>query len=171
MYKLLFVIIFCSGSAFSDQFELVTGSYAYHFFGGEVSHKFSNKVSPDGRLITAKLLGIRNTHIFKSKTYLSEAVFIGENSVAKPIYGGVLSFGEILGNWQAGLVCGFYKQDDSEFLKKEIMPFSLAGTGIVPLIGAEVNYKISFSRNYFMKINNVLTPIATNHNISFGVNF
>lgn len=106
--------------------------------------------------------------------YESLAVFTGNDSVGGQIGGVKASKGVKLGNVYLGFVVGAYEQDDNKFDKVGLIPFQIAkagSTGIVPIIGGEVNYKIGLYRDMFMKINNIITPVLTNTTLSLGFSY
>ena len=65
-------------------------------------------------------------------------------------------------------------QDDAAFRRTKEIPFSVGtvqGLDIVPIFGAEVNYKIELNNSVYLKINNLLTQVITNHTIIIGMEF
>jgi hypothetical protein len=138
------------------------------------SEKFDNKISGDGRLIGNPLLGVADVYdngtIFKE-----EVVFIGQDSVGSLMVGGMYETGRVVGrNLEIGGAFGGYLQDDSAFAARHIQPFSIATfgtTGLVPVLGAAVNYKVRFNESTYLKLNTVLSPIISNATLSLGFKF
>ena len=177
MIKILVLFLF-SHIAYADIIsdELVLGSLTYHLMDGPpVSYKFQNPVSPDGRLIDNFLIGYQRTEENADHEYWSWCIFTGENSLAKPIGGFKLSSGTTNGRGYICIVVGAYFQNNRDFYDQGI-DSSLAfvdfhSTGMVPLAGFEINYKLFHIGNTFIKLNNILTPVLTNHTISIGQSF
>jgi len=169
------LLLLTASCAHVIQDEVVVGSYTYHVVNnGSVSKKYSRKVTDDGRLINNNLLGYRRTDILGNGSfYISKSVFVGENSITEPIFGGSLSLGQRHHNLFYGGVLGLYIQDYKAYEERGIEPFSI-GRGrmsVVPIFGGELNYQINLGKKYFMKLNNVITPVLTNHSVSFGVEY
>jgi len=146
--------------------ELLIGSLSYHpFFNTELSNRFDNKVTDGGRLISNPVVGVRATRPLE-KYYQSLSVFTGQNSVGAPITGTTVSMG-VGERFMVGGVIGAYHQDSKPFKDRELdspHPF-------MPFAGLEVNYRVPIGEKYCMTFNNVLTPLLTNHSVSFGVKF
>lgn len=162
----LFVTLcICSFMAKADSIETVFGGLTYHLQNTDgVDSLLSNKISNDGRLIYTGLLGIG-----LSSNNWNARIFVGENSIAEPIFGSTLSYTWKFGPFGLGPAIGFYQQDDSKFLAKGISPFSV-GFGIVPIVGAEFSAKLlTFDNNKFIKSNTLITPVIINQTISIGL--
>ena len=43
--------------------------------------------------------------------------------------------------------------------------------GAVPVFGIEINQRFDLFGKTFLKVNNVITPLITNHTISLGMDF
>jgi hypothetical protein len=156
----------------TDSVEIIGGSLTYHLLGNDFDSN-SNKVSNDGRLIANPLFGLQYT-TENNAYYESMALFSGDNSVGTQILGVKAAKGIKIGNLYLGLALGAYEQDDTEFNNRGIIPFEigrLGTTGIVPVFGAEVNYKIVSYKDVFVKINNIISPVLTNTTLSVGVSF
>lgn len=153
----------------ADSFELMAGSLTYHtLVDHSVTDYFPHKISNDGNLIYNQLYGIGYINN-QDLVYQSFRVFAGNNSIEEPMVGGAYSFGFSLKNWDNGLVIGGYFQDGASFSKK--INYLWALSDFIPLVGFEFNYKIMLSDKIFIKINNYLSPIITNHSLSIGQNF
>lgn len=176
MTKLLLLLLLCGPVFAKTEKEIGFGSFSYHLLGDSVSFsQLENKVSSDGRLISNGMVSFKSTSV-QHREYTSDAIFAGQNSVAKPMAGYMAARGAYASeNLQLGFVYGFYIQDNREFLNRNIVnPFSLfqsSKINIVPVVGAEINYKINITQKHFIKINNIITPAVTNHTVSFGVEF
>lgn len=169
--SLLFCLFACSSSFADTDFEVLGGGITYHVIdpGSNDAH-FAHIISNDNRLIANPMFGLtlgeHDDRIFQSGT-----IFGGENSIGNSMFGGIYERGYQVGNWQLGLAVGAYEQNDNQYREKGIEPFRLTevnGTGIVPVLGAAINYKINFSEQFYIKLNNVISPVITNSTISFG---
>lgn len=176
MIKLLLLLLLAGPVFAKTEKEIGGGSLSYHILGdAESFSQLENKVSSDGRLISNAMLTFKVTEV-ENGYYSSKALFAGQNSVASAMGGFLASEGAYLNkNVQLGLVYGAYAQDNTRFLKRDIVnPFSINSTGkisIVPVFGMEVNFKTQLTKKHFMKLNNVITPTVTNPTVSFGVEF
>lgn len=173
MKKFLLSLLFLlplTAQASDKSLELVLGGVTFHVMGDDdVSSLYSNKLSNNGRLIATPTLGVRYTRS-PDVTYESAAIFIGTNSVGERIYGATASYGLKLENLELGLIGGGYIQNNNDFYAKGIIPYSLTdGTNaLVPIFGIELNYRIRLGESTFLGINNILSPVITNHNLSLG---
>ena len=157
----------------TNSWELVGGSLTYHIIDGGAAQAFSNKLSPDGRLINNPIYGIQ--YVTESDSlYETIGIFSGDDSVGDPILGMKYSTGYKYNHWYLGLVLGAYEQSTMGFTNRGIQPFEFAqigDVGIVPLIGGEVNYRVNLSQSMYVKLNNLISPIITNTTISLGYSF
>lgn len=154
--------------------ELMMGSITYHLINfGDVPKNFTNKLSSDGRLISNFLIGvqlIREDQVY----YDSIGVFTGQNSIGDTIGGVKWSSGIHYNKLYIGGVLGAYVQDNRKFEHDGIRPFyidEVNGTGVVPVVGVEVNYKINLSNKTYIKFNNIISPLLTNSSLSLGGSF
>jgi|ERR1035437_440174 hypothetical protein len=177
MKYLLFLLlfpIFCFADIQSN--ELVLGSLTYHLIDGPpISNKFQNQVSPDGRLIDNFLIGFSHIDENNEHEYFSYTLFTGENSLAKPIGGFKLSTGKTDGGLYIGIVTGAYFQNNRDFTDQDINGVLTSvdwhSTGLVPIVGMEINYVLFHIGDIYLKLNNILTPVLTNHTFSIGQTF
>ncbi len=153
--------------------EIIGNGLTYHFWDGGAAKKYSNKVSPDGRLIANPMIGIavtdHNGFLFRSMT-----AFSGENSVGGKMFGGMLTEGIEVQNLQVGMALGVYEQQAKDFTDRNINAFRLVnlyGTDVIPLGGIAVNYKFPLGNNWFLKSNNLISPILANTSLSFGYEY
>jgi hypothetical protein len=156
----------------NETLELVGGGITVHIEdSGGVGQYFSNKITPDGRVIANPVVGLRYTDYSDILLYWSGAGFYGVNSIAKPITGGLVSGGLGFEYVNVGLVAGGYVQNNNDFYNIGIQPYSLTdgSNAFVLMAGVEVNFKIPLSDDIFLGINNLLTPVVTNHTLSLGV--
>lgn len=170
---LLVLLLLTFSSQAQTSLEIVGGSITYHLINPGDATQFSNKMSADGKLIHNPLIGIQEVHELKDE-YWSLGVFVGENSIGQDIAGFKYSTGEKMGHWYIGFVIGAYEQSSSGFYDKGIVPFQVAkidDTGIVPVVGVELNYKIVLTRDSYLKLNNIVSPAITNSSISLGFSF
>jgi hypothetical protein len=111
-----------------------------------------------------------------SEFYTSDAFFIGENSVGTLMSGYMGASGVYLNKYtQFGAIYGAYAQDNTEFMRRGIYNcmawFPESKISVIPIFGVEVNFKVNLSDKVFIKLNNVITPVVTNHTISIGFEF
>ena len=170
---LLAIILLSLSCNATESYELVGGGLTYHIMVPIRSRNFSNKVSEDGRLIDNPIIGIQRV-VESRDYYTSLGAFTGANSVGDTILGMKYSTGARIEHWYLGIVLGAYEQPTHTFYDRNIVPFQLAkigDVGIVPVVGWEVNYRINLSRSYYLKLNNIVSPMITNTTISVGVSF
>lgn len=160
----------------ADSLEVIGGSLTYHLIdnGGNIHNR--NRVSENGRLIDNPVLGISvtNNPVLGSHVFQSFAAFVGENSEGLGMAGGLYETGWELGNFQLGGIVGAYVQDNRAFYKAGEKPFSIAETGIygiVPLVGAAINYKVSITKAFYLKLSNIITPVIASSTLNLGFNF
>lgn len=173
MKKILFAIVMLTSSISSARYsiELVGGGLTYHVIDNGASANFSNKISKDGRLIYTPSVGLKVLNLPGDYTYKSATVFRGLNSVGSPITGGMLGTGLAFGPASLGIVLGGYVQNNEDFRAKGIEPYSVCGNtnAFVPIAGAEFNLRVPVGENVYVGLNNLLTPIITNHSLSLGL--
>jgi hypothetical protein len=170
--KILFVITLFNSYAYAGQtsVEAIGGGITYHVIDDGASSKYVTKWSSDGRLIFNQLYGIKYIDEFFD-TYWSMALFGGNNSIGAPMTGAMGSLGFVWGNFNYGLAMGGYLQDDNAFRSKGIEPYRLSefgNTGLVPILGAEINYKVDLSNRVYLRLNNLVSPVITNTSLSIG---
>jgi hypothetical protein len=173
-YLFIFLSLLSIQSFASDSLELLGPGVTWHVIDDGASGLYSHKLSSDGRLVYTPMIGIRKTSISDQNVYNSLSLFTAQNSIGSPIYGGMGATGlQLFGVFDAGFVFGGYIQNNQDFQRLGIVPFSATGgeNAFVPLMGLEFNVKIKLDKNAFLGINNTITPIITNHNISFGINY
>jgi len=168
IYTILFILTLCSTS-YSDSLEYVVTSVTTHpFVEPDVGERFANKIALNGRVNHTHMSGL--VYVDESKYfYNSYKGFFGLNSIGLPMTGLAYSIGLRDWNSQLGVVLGGYIQDSNEFRKRDIDPG--VGGDVMPVVGIEYNYKWYISKDEFIKLNNLFTPIITNHSIAIGVDF
>lgn len=170
---LLLLLLLTFNSDAQTSLELVGGSLTYHVMNPGDSNQFANRLSPDGRLIRNPIIGVQEIHELDGE-YWSLGAFAGQNSVGDDIMGFKVSRGKRIGNWYLGLVAGAYEQSSEGFYDKGMVPFQIAkvgDVGVVPLLGIEANYRVNLSQKYYLKLNNLISPVITNTTISLGISF
>jgi hypothetical protein len=160
-------------SSAETNLEVLGGSITYHILdeGGAVIN--ANKVSSDGRVIANPMTGISIVDENESR-FQSVIGFVGENSVGLSMGGAMYERGYVVNHWQLGFAAGFYLQDDNAFRNAGEIPFRVTeinGCGVVPIVGAAVNYKVPLNSLIYLRINNVISPVITNTSISVGWDF
>ena len=172
--KYLLLILLLSSISYADNtsVELIGGSITYHVMDDGASSHYVTKWSPDGRLIFNQLYGVKLL-VKDNDSYSSMTYFGGNNSIGSPIYGGIVSYGVILKDFNVGLAIGGYMQDDNAFRSVGVEPYRLTeigSSGLVPVVGVEINYKVDLSDTMYLKLNNLLSPVITNTSLSLGFN-
>lgn len=170
---LLSLLIFLSSMAHAtDSFEVIGGSLTYHLESSDSGPMpYDHTLTPDHNLIDNPLFGLGYIHEFSDHYYWSAKVFGGENSVGQPMAGTDGSFGVRYGGWYIGGVLGGYIQNNKTFESAGVIPVSIAefgDTGLVPIIGAEFNYRVDLGEKLYFKINSLLTPMLINESLSLG---
>lgn len=173
-FKLIFLIFFSLNCLADQSFELMGGGLTYHLMtSSDIAQHFSNKLSPDGRLIDNPLIGINYT--MRDKDFFTSFIFFtGQNSFNEAMNGVVIELGDEVDNFQIGWALGFYGENIPDWGAIGSAPFYFAeigNTGFVPVFGVALNYKIPFNKVTFLKVSNVISPILINSSLSFGWNF
>lgn len=175
MRMLLVIILTLILSSFSradSAIELIGGSITYHVIDDGASSKYVTKLNGDGRLIFNPLLGAKYLSQ-ETYTYWSASAFTGKNSIGSYMNGAMMSYGLHTTNLYVGGVIGGYEQDDDAFRSQGIDPYRLAeinNQGLVPIVGVEINYKVDLNNLFYLKLNNILSPVITNTSLSIGSN-
>lgn len=155
--------------------EGVYSLYTYHFTNPDnVGDKFENKVSKDGRLINNNLYGLVIRDTVDNEAYSSHYFFGGVDSVGSPIYGYLRSMGFILPTYTyLGFAFGGYWMENKTWEKKQIdhtNGIKISKTNsIVPVVGIEISQKIPLGGGLFLKINNLISPVLSNHSVGLGM--
>jgi hypothetical protein len=137
--------------------------------GGIIYH-INNNIDEISDLSTKSFLGYKITARDNSD-YKSIGIFIGRDSINSPIIGAIASSGKIYHDFiYLGFAIGGYKYKLDNWRERYIMPADPMRIEHVILMGTELNFKFDFDQYYFT-LNNILTPILTNHTVSIGVNF
>jgi hypothetical protein len=138
---------------------------------GTANEYYANKINGNSGLIYNQQYSIRYTN--EKIDYWSIGGFVGNNSVGKFMGGVVSSVGWHSSITYIGFISGTYFQSDNEFKKSGAIPFktfSFKGIDVVPIFGAEINFKIKIGK-FFIKENNALTPVLINCNLAIGIDF
>lgn len=170
----LIIALVVSKSRADDTLELIGPGATWHVIDGGASYLYDNKISSDGRLLYTPEIGIRKTHIDAETLYNSFTLFRANNSIGSPVYGGLGGTGvQFFHMFQAGFIFGGYIQNDEDYRYMGIVPFSVTGgsNAFVPLVGLEMNFKVDLSKKFFLGINNIITPVITNSNLSLGYKY
>lgn len=151
--------------------EVVTGSLTTHIIGSDpqVASKYSNKLNNNGVLLNP-YIGFR-TRLEDREFVKYWTVFSGQNSIGKFMLGGTYSTGKTYNLWKLRselmFTAGAYWQDTDEFTKKGLDVISLGN--IMPVLGMEANIYLLQTDDFYIKLNNLLSPVITTHNLSFGM--
>lgn len=170
MRFIVLFLFYCFPAFASENIEVLGGGLTYHVLDFGTSYAYSNKLSQDGRLIYNATEGIgyiSESGVFYQGYYL----FVGNNSIAAPIYGGLWKNGLVFDRLYIGYTIGAYIQDNNAFKDIYITPFQLTEvgtTGIVPLIGVNIDYKLPLCGKSYLKLNNFLSPVIIIETISLG---
>lgn len=197
MSKIIFILIFIISTAYAqerrhneglykeyapkaitkkDSIELMYSVYTYHLTNPEnIGNKYENKVSKDGRLIDNPMFGIGFKTVVDT-AYQTNNFFGGQDSVGSPIFGIMRATG-YRSSWgfHAGFVYGAYFMNNKTWVERGIMHTNALkvsdASSIVPLIGVEISQEIPLGKTIYLKLNNLITPVLTNHSVSFGINY
>lgn len=157
-------------SSFASDFEIDYSLLTYHYPNMtplEASERFENKVSKNGLLIANPVYGVRTTNT-EDDFYTSYKLFAGQDSIGDQIYGFGYSFGLSQKGYNIGMVLGSYTHDRDEWEQRGLVNRTTIPTSskydLIPIVGIEANFK--FGR---FRFNNVITPVISNHSISFVV--
>lgn len=176
---LAFLLLF-GGPSHAD-LEVIGGGLTYHLIDNGAAPMFSNKLSSDGRLIANPIVGLAYTQ-HQGLIFNTYTVFGGANSVGKSMAGGLYSEGletEIVNNrtidhFQFGWAIGGYEQQSHYYTDLGINSFrfvNVNGVDLVPVVGIVLNYQVNLNRDYYLKLNNLVSPVLLNSTVSFGINF
>lgn len=167
--KFIFIVLLLSSTSYGDSIEFITGGLTYHpMMITAVSKNFVGKLTSDGKLIYNQLYGVGYTK-YHDFTYNSYKFFTGHNSIGENIGGVSYSLGFTDRRLDIGLMVGIYRQDGELFNRK--VSYLWMDGNYVPLVGFEFNYKVMLTDTKFIKLNNYLSPVITNHTVSIGENF
>lgn len=169
--KYLKLLVLLPSMALADGIEMHYSFLTTHIIGSSerVARLYKNKVNNSG-VITNKALGYSLT--LNSNRY---GIFIGENSVGLPIYGFKYSrVFHLSSHVELNFTAGAYHQNGEDFPEATKTCGANGCTSlapvpsIVPIIGVDLNFYLYRGSYFFVKQNNLLTPIITNHGISVG---
>lgn len=170
---LLFILLF-SSIAKADSYEIMMGSLTYHIFNPRnVGKRYSNKINDTGTLISNPLIGYRQVTT-EGNAYSATMLFTGNNSIAEPIIGAAYSLGLTKNTTRIGLVGGLYLQDNGKMHDKGIgimTPILRNSWGPIPIIGIEATETFDISKNKYILINGLITPILFNATTGIGWRF
>jgi hypothetical protein len=169
---ILILLVLFSRVGRSDSLEIMGGSLTDHY---QSNPAYVGKIVNSDSLIYNALLGLRyNFEKHESKWNISCEVFGGFNSVQEGMVGFAGAFDyKLMDFLYIGPVLGGYTQSHSAYLSKGLVPFNIGQIGdydIVPLIGLEINFKMDLNPTFYIKLNNVITPVLTNTSLSLGIN-
>jgi hypothetical protein len=171
MKLMLLLLLLGSQAGASDNIELLAGGITYHVMDKGAAKYNENKLSDDGRAIANPISGIGFSTYTKT-TFTNYQFFNGENSIGHSIRGALYETGARERGGEAGIVLGGYTQSNRAFTSRNLESFRLTNiqdTDIVPIFGVALNYRIMLGKRTFMRINNIIGPVITNHSLSLGV--
>ncbi len=166
VFLMMFIVVLFMHSCEADAWtiENTFGGLTYHIWNQDnIAERYSNKISDNGQLIFTGLIGIGS-----SDGRDNFNMFVGQNSVGDIMFGGTYAYLFETGILKYGPIAGFYLQNDDNFLKRGIVPYSI-GYGIVPIIGMEVSVKILTFDHRFVRLNTLISPAIINETISLGM--
>lgn len=165
-----------------ERFFGVNYNFLTHHFSSVGSDKFDNKVSNDGKTIKNPLIGLEFSKNYK-KSSDKWVLFGGEDSIGSPMFGVYKGYGfqkisnkGFHGNFLLGMYFFDQRQWDKRYADSDIRTPSLI-TGYLGIenvniiIGIELNYHIPLGKKSFIKINNIITPLVTNHGVGIVFEF
>lgn len=157
-------------------------SFLTHHWYNTGAERFANKISDDGKTIGNSLVSfeyIRQKHKNKDDKYQKLVVFGGEDSIGTAMGGFYYSHGATkytMNGFNVGTLIGMYFFDQDKWTERyhdtsNNSPSFLHEMGVHNvniIIGLEINYHIKIDDQMFFKINNVITPMITNHGVGIG---
>lgn len=163
MLLVLVEILLMCGISLADSNEIVLSSVAFHpFLSPVVSQNLA--LSLGNGINYIPMLGYVRTQN-EEDFYSSYKVFVGQNSVGRPMLGGLLGFGGEWRNFQAGLIVGMYYQEMKYLSDAGIHTYC---GDLTPIIGSELNYKFHINSKEFIKLTNTFTMFIISTAISYG---
>lgn len=169
--RFLLIIFLFSAFARADDMEIIVGAPTYHLFDFGGNQFLHPKWTPDGRLIGTPIFGVGAIRDYE-EYYTSLKLFAGNNCVAQPIGGVLVSAGVHINSMYYGVVGGGYIQNDRTFIDAGVEPSSFiefGDYGLVPVIGGEINYRKNLSSRTYLKLNTLITPLLINESLSLGL--
>lgn len=154
--------------------ESLYGGITQHFDNGGAEH-FKTKLNKSGTLIFNPMYGVKVFNEQKIR-YTAVTGFVGNNSVGLFMAGATYSIGvkTLSDHVLLGGIIGAYGQSDSGFKRAGVvlknMP-KIGDTSIIPIIGAEVAFKLQLTNKVYIKQNNVVTPLLYTGSMSLGINY
>lgn len=155
----MILLMMCAMAYAKYSVEFVEGGLTYHM--SSANPEYSPKLTKDGALIYSQLQGIKLT-----QNKYCVTLFTGRNSVDRPIQGMLLSYEWQYKHYYVGPVAGAYIQDNQYFYDQDIEP--LTSNGFIPILGAVVSYRVDLNKNWFFKLNNIISPVILNSTVSIG---
>lgn len=156
----------CVHRAAADQIALGLVTI-HHTNPNQIDRKFSGCLHASCEAIYNPVLAYRMMEQTKTD-YTAYTLLGGVNSIHEPIVGAYVASGLKLKRHKIGFAAGMYLQDNKKFNERGIIPFSFeqsGGIGIVPIVGAEHQYRLTKS----VFINTLVTPVITN--VGIGLQF
>lgn len=171
----LALLLGCTAAlAENREIEVIGGGLTYHLLDNSKPHLYSHQVSGDGRLISNPLYGVGYSVSYpKSQAYDFFALFGGENSIGRQVWGGMIGHGTEWKYVRLGWVLGAYIQNDNDFQGTDVVPDSMnrGANAIVPVVGLHLALRLPLGDRYELKMNNIVSPLLTNSTLSLGVRF
>lgn len=174
MKKTFLILSLIGAPCYATSIESLFGSITQHFDSGGSDH-FRTKLNKSGTLIFNPMYGVKvfNEHEIM---YTSITGFVGNNSVGRLMVGGTYSLGaKVLSDHvMLGGVVGMYGQSDSGFRKSGVIINNtpkIGDTSLIPIVGAELNFKLKLTDEVYIKQNNIVTPMLYNANLSLGIQY
>ncbi len=154
--------------------DAVGGAVTYHLIDNGAASFYTQKLSPNGRLIFNEIYGL-NLLFESKKWFFSIGGFGGNNSVGLPIEGGLIAWG--LKFWTShcylGWALGGYFQSDKDYRAKGVIPVKLFeiknNQDFVPLVGIEFAVKFMITDSFYFKIYELLTPVLNINTAAVGL--
>jgi hypothetical protein len=155
-----------------DEIAFHVNILTMHFSNPEdICSKYENKVSKNGCNINNPLYGISFRETING-AYRQNSFFFGQDSIGSNIVGYMNTMG-MASDWglELGLTFGFYFMSKKPWEAKGIQTPSLSvgsDYSLIPVAGIQGDFRIPVGNSLFIKLNNLITPTISNHNVSIG---
>ena len=144
---------------------LKLGSLTPHY-SRTASDKFDHKTSLGKQIILNPLYAIRHTE-YLNDYYLAQEFFFGEDSIGSPIAGIGFAKGVYNKVGELGLVGGTYVSNTKTWDRAQVetLGVPVGSHKLVPVMGVEANLNLFRIGELQIKLNNLITPVLSNHTI------
>jgi hypothetical protein len=159
----LLALAFLNFNCWALQFEYNIGGVTPHL-KTPPNHNLCNELVSGSNIIFNKT----NSYRMESKDFGGGAL-VGENSYCKPIWGATSYYKMYKTEaMQINGTIGFYHFETAGFDFSERAYFAhVKDFYFVPIAGVEVNFNLYDSKDFHIKMVNLITPVISNHSVGF----